>query len=111
MSNQESFEKELQSLVEDFGWAEEKARSFLKDKVGIRSLQIDARILPALLGKLCTVAVPFNPVQISFLVPESRWKEFENICAEVMASKGGFCLNEEEAALLKAQSQNPQIAD
>lgn len=100
MSKKETFEKEKQALVEDFGWSEEDAAKFLNDKVGVRQIQVNGRMLPAVLEKLCRIGVPFNPVQVQFIVPESRWEEFEKATQEAVAPEGGFVISQAEAALM-----------
>jgi len=97
------FEAELRALIEDFGWSEENARAFLNDKIGARRVQVDARLLSTILEQLSKVGIPFGLITVDFLVPEKRWREFEEVAQISIASKGGFVLNKEEASSLPAK--------
>lgn len=103
----EKYEEEVQALVKDFGWTEENARKFLDDKVGVRRIRLSGRYLPAVLEKLIKIGVPFGETSVQFLVPESRWDEFEAAAQEAIAPQGGFVLREDEAALM-AGSTGPE---
>jgi len=98
--NKNSFEKEIQALIEDFGWTRDEATKFLNDKVEVRQIQIDGRLLPELITKLCKVGIPFNPVIVNFLVPKGRWKEFEEVAEKAVTAKGGFLLRSKDIGTL-----------
>ena len=89
-----------QGLVNDFGWSKEQAEAFLDNKIGTRMIQVDGRLLPAVMEKLSKIGIPFGPVAVKFLVPERRWKEFEEAAQEAIAPKGVFVVKAEQATLM-----------
>lgn len=90
------YEAEIQALIDDFEWSEEEAVNFLQDRVGFREIKVNGRFLLHILKRLCKIGIPCNQVSIQFIVPESRYKEFETAIEESIAPKGGMLIKEEE---------------
>lgn len=98
--NRSDLEELAATLKADFGWSEEDSKKFFADKVGVRGLQLDARYLPLVLPALIKIGIPFGSLQLNFLVPQSRWDEFQEAAQRAVSTKGGFVLTPEQKALM-----------
>jgi len=90
-----SKDNDLKDVIEhlaSFGWSEEKARTFAKDKISYLTIQVPHAGSAEILQALCTEGVPSKPFIVVFMVPQSRVEAFKQVAERVANKLGGFFL-------------------
>jgi len=94
-------EDDLKDIIEHlatFGWSEEKAKHFARDKVAYLTIQVPIVGSVETLRMLCTEGIPAKPITVVLMVPQSRLEAFKQV-AEMAANKaGGFFMTAGEKA-------------
>ena len=93
-------QQDLLDFLKRHGWDEEKAQELLKDKCGLRTLQIPGAYLLDVLQEVSQEGVSIGDTTVLFLVPKKNWTSFQEKAAQAIAKHGGFVVTSEEKALM-----------
>lgn len=92
--------EEYVEMLKENGWSREEALQFLDDQIVYKLARIPSRFAKEAIIEACKAGVPLGEIQVLFMVPKKRVKEFENRLETVAAKHRGFMVSTTDQTIL-----------